>query len=88
MQEKLPSRTLFDLIEKKEVTEIVENNFSDEAKKKVFKLVRDRLHQEYAPPASERVCTRQCIYISDKSLADSAEALIGLFLYRFVPYRK
>jgi hypothetical protein len=51
-------------------------------KKKVLSKARQRLKEQDFPNREEKICPRENVLISDKSLADSAEALIGVFLGR------
>ena len=82
-QEKLPRATLFGLITRGDVETLMKANFSDESKSELLSLARGRLGQEgFVLKAEDKVCPRENVLISDKSLADSAEALIGLFLSR------
>ena len=83
LQEKLPRATLFGLITRNDVENLIKSNFSDEGKSKLLRLARGRLRDEgFVIKAEDKVFPRENVLISDKSLADSAEALIGLFLSR------
>ena len=84
LQEKLPSVTLFDLITRSDVEEIlVAGPNSNTKKKQILSKARQRLKDQDLPNKDERVRPRENVFISDKSLADSDEALIGVFLGRY-----
>ena len=89
----MPNVTLFDLVTRKEVEDVLETGFdsvrgifSDSCKNKLIEEARKRLKKSELPLNTERVRPRENVFISDKSLADSGEALIGVFLARFVPF--
>jgi len=83
-QEKLPNVTLFDLISRSDVEEILVAGPNSKSKKKqILSKARQRLNDQALPKKDERIRPRENVFISDKSLADSAEALIGVFLGRY-----
>ena len=87
----MPKTTLFDLLTRKEVEDFLENGFdsvqgifTEGCKTKLLEEARQRLKKKESPTGTERIKPREHILISDKSLADSGEALIGVFLARLV----
>ena len=80
-KEKLPSATLFHTMTPLNLTELLQTGFNASSKEKLFKEAR-RLLRSNELPGRDRLCPRQNVLISDKSFADSAEALIGVFLAR------
>ena len=63
------------------LSDVLKNGFDENTKEKLFKEAR-KLIKTSQLPGKDRICPRQNVLISDKSFADSAEALIGVFLAR------
>lgn len=56
---------------------------SDKTKKQILSKAKQRLKDQDFPNKDERIRPRENVFISDKSVADSAQALIGVFLGRY-----
>ena len=68
-----------------DVEDLLQGGLEDPDKKRaILKKARQRLAEQNLPDKNDRIRPRENVFISDKSFADSGEALIGVFLAKWV----